>query len=131
MLVLDIDFFKRINDSFGHDVGDKVLIEFSKIIQSVLEKFNGCTFFRLGGEEFCIIYQTSQSSLVYQLSETIHDALLNHDWKAGIDSKPTVSIGVSIQENNNTLKDMLKKSDLALYKAKENGRNQTVFSFKM
>jgi len=84
MLVLDIDFFKRINDSFGHDVGDKVLIEFSKIIQSVLEKFNGCTFFRLGGEEFCIIYQTSQSSLVYQLSETIHDALLNHDWKAGI-----------------------------------------------
>lgn len=131
MLVLDIDFFKKINDSFGHDVGDKVLVEFSKIIHSVLENFNGCTFFRLGGEEFCIIYQTSQSSLVYQLSETIHEALLNHNWKSGIDFKPTVSIGVTIQENNNTLKDMLKKSDLALYKAKENGRNQTVFSFKM
>ena len=129
MLVLDIDFFKKINDSFGHDVGDKVLVEFSKLITSVLNKFNGSTFFRLGGEEFCIVYKTSEKHLVYQLSEAIHEALLNHEWKSGIDYKLTVSIGVTIQDNQNSLKDMLKKSDLALYKAKEEGRNQTIFSF--
>jgi len=129
MLVLDIDFFKKINDSFGHDVGDKVLVEFSKLITSVLNGFNGSTFFRLGGEEFCIVYKTSEKHLVYQLSEAIHEALLNHEWKSGIDYKLTVSIGVTIQDNQNSLKDMLKKSDLALYKAKEEGRNQTIFSF--
>lgn len=129
ILVLDIDYFKKINDSFGHDVGDKFLVEFSKIISSTIKNFSNTTFFRLGGEEFCIVFQSVDKTKVQQLSDDIHYALKNHSWACGIQNKPTISIGVTIQEQSYTLKEMLKHSDLALYKAKDNGRNQTVFSY--
>lgn len=129
ILVLDIDYFKKINDSFGHDVGDKFLVEFSKVINSVIKNFSNTTFFRLGGEEFCIVFQSVDRQLVNQLSEDIHKSLMNHIWSSGIQNNPTISIGVAIQEHKYTLKEMLKHSDLALYKAKANGRNQTIFAF--
>lgn len=131
ILLLDIDFFKKINDSFGHDVGDKVLVEFSYVINNVLKDFKNTTFFRLGGEEFAIVFQSTTKHVINELAEQIHTALLNHDWTSGVDYNPTISIGISIQDNKNTLKEMLKQSDLALYKAKANGRNQSVFSYTL
>lgn len=129
ILVLDIDYFKKINDSFGHDVGDKFLVEFSKLINSVLKEFKDTTFFRLGGEEFAIVFQSVERNRVNLLSEQIHEALTLHQWKSGVPNNPTISIGIAIQEKKYNLKEMLKHSDLALYKAKANGRNQTVFAF--
>lgn len=128
LFIMDIDYFKKINDSFGHDVGDKFLIEFSKIITSLIKKFPDTTFVRLGGEEFCIVIPTTEKHVIEQISVNIHQALLEHNWLCGIVNKPTISIGITIQHEKTTLKDMLKNADLALYKAKNNGRNQSVFS---
>lgn len=128
LFIMDIDYFKKINDSFGHDVGDKFLIEFSKIMNSVIKHFNDTTFVRLGGEEFCIVIPTTDKKIIQTIADNIHQSLLQHNWVCGIVNKPTISIGVTIENKYTTLKDMLKNADLALYKAKENGRNQTVFS---
>lgn len=127
LFIMDIDYFKKINDTFGHDVGDKFLIEFSKIMNSVIKKFSDTTFVRLGGEEFCIVIPTTEKNIVQSMSDNIHQALIQHNWTCGIIDKPTISIGVTISQEKNTLKDMLKNADLSLYKAKANGRNQTVF----
>lgn len=129
ILVLDIDFFKKINDSFGHDVGDKTLVEFSQLINIALQGFQNTTFFRLGGEEFAIVFQSTERHLINSLSEKIHQTLLQHSWTSGVDKNPTISIGIAIKERNSSFNDILKHSDLALYKAKASGRNQSVFAY--
>lgn len=127
LFIMDIDYFKKINDTFGHDVGDKFLIEFSTLMNSVIKQFSDTTFVRLGGEEFCIIIPTTDKKIIQTISNLIHQSLIQHNWSCGIVDKPTISIGITIQDKTITLKDMLKNADLSLYKAKENGRNQTVF----
>ena len=125
LLMLDIDHFKKVNDSYGHDVGDVVLQEYVKICQSLLRSSD--SFARLGGEEFAILMpETSQKdALIYaqRVLETISTQEIVVDDKV---LKITTSIGVAqfSIEDDITPFQTLKNADKALYKAKESGRNR-------
>lgn len=123
MLMIDIDFFKRINDTYGHDIGDEVLIRFTEVIRTKLDKRH--IFIRYGGEEFIILCRDSDKEEASQLAElirrTVEDSILLED------EKITCSIGVSQWRNTGTNNgNFLKRSDLALYAAKNRGRNKVI-----
>lgn len=122
--IIDIDFFKKINDTYGHLCGDYVLKEVAYLI---LENFRKTDMvFRYGGEEFVVIMtETSlENSLIplERLRKTIED---NNFMYKGKKITVTVSIGVETNQTDTT-DEFLNNADKALYKAKQNGRNQTV-----
>lgn len=122
LAMLDIDKFKNINDTWGHDVGDMAIKEVSNVLSKYLNK--DCLVARVGGEEFCILMLNRPEEEVIQSFEEIRGAfeknvikLENHKLKY------TVSIGITI-EFGESLEQMMKYADKSLYEAKENGRNQ-------
>lgn len=120
ILMLDIDDFKKINDNFGHDVGDKVIKKFAEIIQG--ETRDSDCFARWGGEEFIIMLPESDLSgrciLAGKLINLINNFKFDHD------ERVTVSIGVtSSVESDDNLDDIIIRADHALYKAKDAGKN--------
>jgi len=134
-LMLDIDHFKRVNDSFGHDVGDLVLQRLSAIIQKRVREFD--ILARYGGEEFVLLLPQTPMHNSYSLAEQIRTDVEKAEIKikpkkvkkAGTSScSVTISIGISgIPDNEANKKDkLLKQADVAMYHAKQNGRNQTV-----
>ena len=125
IIVIDIDYFKSINDKFGHPVGDIVLREVSKIYKSCLRKEN--ILCRIGGEEFAILLpdtkQEAATVLAERIRQTQEKKAIVGKWKVAI--KPTVSIGVStLMSEDKAFNDLLSRADRALYRAKKNGRNQ-------
>jgi len=125
IIVIDIDYFKSINDKFGHPVGDIVLREVSKIYKSCLRKEN--ILCRIGGEEFAILLPdtTQEAALVLaeRIRQTQEKKAIVGKWKVAI--KPTISLGVStLAPEDKAFNDLLSRADRALYKAKKNGRNQ-------
>lgn len=123
LIMLDIDFFKKINDTYGHDVGDKILKELTSVIKSCVRKSD--LFARVGGEEFAIIVPETDLEAAMQLAEKIRLKVAENIFTN--DLKVTISLGVSqylVQDDNNTI---YKRSDNALYKAKANGRNRVEF----
>ena len=125
IIVIDIDWFKSINDKFGHPVGDIVLREVSKIYKSCLRKEN--ILCRIGGEEFAILLSDtdheSAAILAERIRKTQEDKAIVNKLKVAI--KPTISLGVSaLQEKDKTFEDILKRADKALYQAKTDGRNR-------
>lgn len=130
LAILDLDFFKKVNDTYGHDVGDQVLVEVAKRLGQVVLKNDVVA--RWGGEEFVLLFSGSQDP--EQQLETIRLAIAQHpiDTHAGTLSL-TCSIGATIniaqeQVNNGTYKKSLKAADDALYQAKEAGRNRVVIA---
>lgn len=122
VLLFDIDFFKRINDELGHAMGDKVLIDIvSLIIRRVRHTDK---LFRIGGEEFLIFLpETNEENAVIvaeHLLTLISVAPLIKEWQI------TVSVGVSEIEPEESLDDWIKYADLALYEAKQSGRNKFI-----
>ena len=125
IIIIDIEYFKSINDKFGHPVGDVVLREVSKIYKSCLRKEN--ILCRIGGEEFGILLSDSTQDAAIVLAERIRQtqekSAITGKWKVAI--KPTVSIGVStLQNEDGSYNDLLSRADRALYNAKKKGRNQ-------
>jgi diguanylate cyclase (GGDEF)-like protein len=121
--MIDIDFFKKINDTYGHDIGDKAIVS---VAQAINKHFRATDIVaRMGGEEFCIIAvnNTSVEETMNRLRLYIADMPIALDEKQSINL--TVSIGVTTMLSN-TLDEMINHSDEALYKAKQNGRNQVV-----
>lgn len=125
--VVDIDHFKKINDSHGHSVGDQVLIRFADMALSVLRE--GDLFARYGGEEFVILFQDSGLEQATQAIERLRKAWSSQDIEVdkarlGV----TFSAGISHASGpvSVTLDDLLKAADHALYQAKDTGRNRTV-----
>ncbi|WP_419766338.1 MAG: diguanylate cyclase [Arcobacter sp.] len=118
--IIDIDHFKKVNDSFGHQAGDKVLVEISDILKTHIRKtdFVG----RFGGEEFVIICPESQEEGVYNLMEIIRKDIEKYDF--GKIGKITTSFGVAILKENDTVESILKRADEALYESKNSGRNR-------
>ena len=119
--MMDIDFFKKVNDTYGHDGGDRVLVEISKIIK---EFFKDEVAVRFGGEEFCIQSCKPLDEFITMLEamrQAIEDAEISH---GDTTIKVTISIGVTGIEA--TLNEQIKEADDRLYVAKGNGRNQTV-----
>ena len=122
LAILDIDHFKGVNDAYGHQVGDEVLIEFASILKNNLRKtdFVG----RLGGEEFIIICPESNLQDVTDLMEIFREEIANHNFKS-IKNK-TASFGVTMSKEGDTIDSLIKRADNALYKAKDSGRNKVL-----
>jgi len=119
--VLDIDYFKKINDNFGHLFGDEVLILISSIMTNLLRPYDNV--FRFGGEEFVILLQANSSKEANSAFERIRHYIENHNFPK-IDTI-TVSIGVTEIMCQPSISDIIGEADTALYYAKEHGRNQT------
>ncbi|MEZ9231474.1 GGDEF domain-containing protein [Vibrio amylolyticus] len=124
LLILDIDFFKQINDEFGHSVGDKVLIETAMILKKIIGESQ---VFRIGGEEFCLTLPHTDLIQAEHLAEAVRENIANHRFKM-VDQpiKLTVSIGVCECSSTIKLEEVLIKADAELYRAKKNGRNQVM-----
>lgn len=127
LILLDIDFFKKINDNFGHQVGDEVLINFTNLIKNSIRKTD--IFSRIGGEEFALLLLHTNLEqavdLANKLKNIIENNILNLDNQK---ISYTVSLGISTLENKEqTYKDLFKLADKNLYKAKENGRNIVIY----
>ena len=124
-IMIDIDHFKMVNDTFGHDCGDIVLKDLSRIFSSNARSYDMVS--RMGGEEFLIICARSDQKESMQLAERLRDAVEHHETKThdGRLIKITISCGVATWKpsyTNDT--QLLKQADIALYRAKQNGRNR-------
>lgn len=122
--ILDIDHFKKTNDTFGHQAGDKVLVEISKILKTHIRKtdFVG----RFGGEEFVIICPESDKQGTYNLIENIRLAISNHNFQEV--GNITASFGIAMLKKEDTINSLLKRADKTLYKAKSSGRNKVLIN---
>lgn len=120
LIIFDIDFFKKVNDNYGHDMGDKILVEYSRFISSMLR--NTDIFCRIGGEEFIVILQNTTKDKAYLLAQKIRKSVQNHKAILPI----TMSFGVAGYEKGDDDTSLYKRVDIALYKAKETGRNKVV-----
>jgi len=120
IIMVDIDYFKNINDQFGHVKGDQVLIEVTNILNSLLNHDH--IFGRWGGEEFMIICKKSTVEEAAQLAEALKVLFNKAYFKVGC--QITCSFGVSAFAYNTSFVDTVLKADKALYKSKDNGRNQ-------
>jgi diguanylate cyclase (GGDEF)-like protein len=122
-MMFDIDFFKNINDTFGHNVGDEVLISLAKLIKGNIRKID--IFSRIGGEEFAIILPNTNLDKTKELAIKLKDLVQNNTLR--IDNQKiniTISIGLStLDEKNQTYNEILKTADTNLYEAKRKGRN--------
>jgi len=122
-LICDIDFFKKINDTFGHAAGDEVLEQLASILKESIRPTDLAA--RVGGEEFCIIFPATNLTDSTHLAETLRQAVALHSFKTEKGNiEVTISIGVALHLPGNPHATTFKAADAALYHAKENGRNQ-------
>lgn len=122
LIILDIDYFKYVNDNFGHLIGDETLKTMSSIITENLRSSD--IFGRYGGEEFLIICTHTDKNSAFVLAEKLRKIIENHDfYKIGT---KTISLGISSYEKNDNINSLFKKADDALYCAKNEGRNKTI-----
>ncbi len=125
LVMLDIDDFKRINDTYGHDFGDKVLVEIGKILKTFLraKDIPG----RLGGEEFGIILPGVKLEQAFRIAERLRKAIEVRELEVenGKYVNFTASMGIAeVEDSMESTEELYKKADEALYKAKKNGKNQ-------
>lgn len=121
--IFDIDFFKKINDTYGHIAGDNALIKFAQTIEEKCQK--NMVFARWGGEEFVMLFLDTKLDEAVDLSDKIRQTIENTRFKE-ID-KVTCSIGVTQFKENDTIDAIIKRADDALYEAKQTGRNKVSF----
>lgn len=132
VMLLDIDHFKVINDTYGHAVGDKVLKEISAIIRRTARK--GDTFCRMGGEEFLVVCQlgNSDAKSIILFAERLRQQISQQQINIGENHiQITISIGVALKEPGMKSEDhLVNAADKALYAAKNAGRNRAFLTFK-
>ena len=120
LINIDIDYFKSINDKYGHDVGDIVIKEFAEALKSNIRKSDSAG--RWGGEEFLLLIIESDLQHALKVAEKIKQAIGSVTFDDV--GKVTVSIGVSEVKEEDSHEDIVRRSDQALYKAKDNGRDR-------
>ncbi len=122
-IIIDIDFFKKINDDFGHAAGDETIKQIGRILRKGMRKSDLCA--RIGGEEFVILLKASVTGGATQLAEKLRQMIGGTPIVFnGEDFSISASFGVAV--GNADLNTLLKRADAALYKAKEMGRNRVV-----
>lgn len=121
LIMLDIDDFKHVNDTYGHDVGDTVLIDVSRVVSKQIRKSD--IFSRWGGEEFMILAPDLDVDEAIQFSEKLREDVKRTKFKKV--GQITVSIGVTLPKKDETKDKLLKRVDDAMYVSKENGKDQT------
>jgi len=125
VLMIDIDFFKQVNDTYGHDVGDKVIVGLSKFLQKQIKGSD--VIIRYGGEEFIIILYDISIEDAFKKADNVRESFSNIYFEAGGESiRKTLSIGLSGFDNTESPLQVIKQADIALYKAKNSGRNKVV-----
>lgn len=120
VILFDVDDFKKINDTYGHEIGDEVLQEFTDVIQAYLP--SEVNFGRWGGEEFLIIADNYSLKEAVKLAKEVRQLLQKTNFKEA--GTVTSSFGVATLRENELPRDLLKRADQALYCAKKNGKNQ-------
>ena len=128
LMITDIDRFKAINDTFGHDVGDEVLREFAVRLRKNVRGIDlAC---RMGGEEFVVVMPDTDGHVANMVAERIRAQIADTPFTVGEDGREitvTVSVGVTpMMQVADTVEAMLKRADIALYEAKNGGRNRVV-----
>ncbi len=126
ILLLDLDHFKKINDNFGHHVGDEVLILVSGLLKETMRSRDMLS--RFGGEEFVALLPFADSNKAKAIAMRINDKIAQYDFSSLVlQTKVTFSIGVAtMTDNQMSFDDLLHNADLAMYQAKEQGRNTVV-----
>jgi len=124
-IMLDIDNFKKVNDQYGHLVGDMVLVRLAKILRQQLRSVDLCC--RYGGEEFVLCLPDTHLEGAKDVAERIRLAILQETIRSNDDLPLSISIslGVADSQDDQSVEGILKRADAALYQAKDGGRNQT------
>ncbi|MCW4629057.1 GGDEF domain-containing protein [Marinomonas rhodophyticola] len=121
LLILDIDHFKSVNDEFGHDIGDQVLVEIAELLQDCIQSHN---VYRIGGEEFLIVLKGHSATQAFDFAESIRKSVENAVFRTYQQNiKITVSIGIAQLKKGQTFREFLRTADKNLYSAKNKGRN--------
>ena len=120
LMILDIDFFKHVNDKFGHSTGDVTLVQFTNIISDYI-KNRSAVLGRWGGEEFVIVCYDTSNYEVYEMAEALRQKVAAENF--GKIGQITCSIGVTTLNEDDTFDDAFNRMDRALYNAKSSGRN--------
>lgn len=120
LILIDVDLFKSINDTFGHNAGDKVLEKLGEILKHNVRPNNKVG--RWGGEEFLIICPETDSEAAFRLADKIRKVVLNYDFK--LEYHVTCSFGIATSTEEDTMNNLMLKADKGLYKAKKGGRNK-------
>jgi len=124
-LMIDIDRFKNINDNYGHPCGDRVIREIGAVLSGGLRKYDFAG--RYGGEEFFIILSNTTEAQTLRISERFRDEIEKADFRCGEENfRITVSIGVSCYRPGETRESWIERTDQAMYRAKQAGRNKVI-----
>jgi len=127
VMMLDVDFFKMVNDTYGHDIGDKVIVALAKVLKNSIREAD--LAIRYGGEEFLILLSNATDEGIMQVATKIHSAFgaLSFDVGTAESLKKTLSIGIAkFPTDGDTIWKCIKYADTALYEAKKTGRNKIV-----
>ena len=127
LMLIDVDHFKKINDKYGHKVGDDVLIQISQLMQEHVRSHDLVS--RWGGEEFLIILPNTTTQDAILSAERIREAFVDHDWQStlGINLNPTISVGVTDLRPSDAMSTAIARADRALYQCKSAGRNRVEY----
>ncbi len=126
LILFDIDHFKQINDTYGHDVGDYVLKTIAKILKKNMRRYDYA--FRWGGEEFIILAPETDAKGAMRLADKIREIIASYPFEDV--GRITVSLGVSLflPQSDKNIDDVIKRADNALYISKQEGRNRATLS---
>lgn len=124
VLLVDIDYFKHVNDTYGHQTGDFVIKTLSNLLTESTRLIDTC--YRIGGDEFAIILMNTNVKTARKVADKLRILVENHEFNINeVNLKITVSIGSVSSNEADTVKEMVTLADSRLYDAKEHGRNQT------
>jgi two-component system, cell cycle response regulator len=123
LMILDLDHFKKVNDTYGHDVGDEVLRQIARCLQEFTRYHDVVA--RLGGEEFAVVAPNMSRESLFKLADRIRHAISSLKIKSGnVTLGVTMSIGLAIWDHKETAEELYKRADMQLYQAKRTGRNR-------
>ncbi|UJF21621.1 tetratricopeptide repeat-containing diguanylate cyclase [Shewanella sp. OMA3-2] len=122
VISFDADRFKQVNDTLGHDIGDKVLVKLAALTMGMMREND--VVGRVGGEEFLVLLPNISNTIAQEIAQRLIDCIANYDWSLiSPELHQTVSAGVTSLTNETELSPLLLKADHALYRAKADGRN--------
>jgi two-component system cell cycle response regulator len=129
LISMDVDHFKAINDTYGHDAGDRVLQELAERIRRNTRNVDMCC--RVGGEEFIVVLPNSDMELTRRVAERLRRTMAGRPFPISSNDSQgipvTVSLGLAVLNGpGDMVEDLLKRADMALYEAKRQGRNRVI-----
>src|SRR5699024_1527421 len=125
LILLDIDFFKKVNDTYGHIVGDEVLYYLAQTMERVVGKDHLC--FRYGGEEFAVILKQTSEEEAYEIAERLRKIVAKTKSPTG--EPINISLGVTERKKTDkTVQQVIEKADIALYESKQKDRKKTTLN---